>query len=86
MEKSLAISDSLAVLHYWMVYYPNEIVSYTKYTLSITVTLHLDWKDYDSKKEKEKIERIAIAGAKIEILSNTEMEFDVIYVSYGIEN
>ena len=64
--------------------YPKECISYTKYTSTIEVTLHLEWKDYDSKKEKEKLEHIVAAGAKLEILSSTKHETDYLCVTYGI--
>ena len=86
MERATAITNSMAVATYMMTYYSNDIVCYTKYTNSIEVTVHLYWAKYDSKREKEKLDAIVMAGAKIETFSHPEGEFDVIDVTYGLDD
>lgn len=84
MKRLDSFTNSMAVVNYLMTYYPKEVVSYTKYCCTIEVTVHLPWEDYDSKREKERLENIVLADAIIEIFSNTQGKTDVIHIEYGI--
>lgn len=84
MERADAFINSMVVLNYMMNFYPKEVVSYTNYSYTIEVTVHLPWKDYNSMREKGKLEPIVVAGAKIEIISSTKHETDYLSVNYGI--
>lgn len=86
MKKSEALNNAMALLHYAMWRYEDEIVSLTSYTINYDVTIQFDRDRYDIDFEDQRLRDVIAAGAKIEIIKVEDKDYDIFCVTYLYED
>lgn len=82
MKKSDALQNALALLHYAMWRYEDEIVSLTSYTINYDVTIQFHRDNYNIDFEDQRLREVIAAGAKIEIIEVEDKDYDIYCVTY----
>lgn len=82
MKKSEALQNALALLHYAMWRYEDEIVSLTSYTINYDVTIQFHRDNYNIDLEDQRLREVIAAGAHIEIIEVEDKDYDIYCVTY----
>lgn len=82
MKKSDALQNALALLHYAMWRYEDEIVSLTSYTINYDVTIQFHRDNYNIDFEDQRLREVIAAGANIEIIEVEDKDYDIYCVTY----
>lgn len=82
MKKSEALQDALALMHYAMWRYDDEIVSLTSYTINYDVTIQFHRDRYDIDYEDQRLREVIAAGANIEIIEVEDKDYDIYCVTF----
>lgn len=85
MEKSSAIGNSYAVLMYVAFYYQKCLFQFAHYSGEFNLTLHLPWDRFCSDREREKLERVIVCGADVDIIHLVEHEVDVLTIRWQFD-
>lgn len=82
MKKSDALQNALALFHYAMWRYDDEIVLLTSYTINYDVTIQFHRDKYNIDFEDQRLREVIAAGATIEIIEVEDKDYDIYCVTY----
>ena len=82
MRKSGAYANSYAVLMFVACYYQRCLYTFTHFQGEFVLTVHLPWDKFSSDRERERLERVIVCGADVEITPLVNHEVDVLTISW----